>query len=494
MAFLFTAIYAIVFKINGETLLRGIVWFREDLRIHDNTALANAAKHCTDGIIALYIIDIPMLKKHHMANCRIDFILRGLSLLKNDLEALHIPFTILKLTKSDSITANIIKLVHQSQAEALFFNRQYETNEIKRDSQVQTYLNKHSIACYSFDDTVILPPHSLITQQGSYFKVFTPFKNAWYKKFLADEHRLLPALKPQKPIPFKSSDITFELNEFRSTIDPNLWPSGERSAKRKLNTFIKHHLFSYDKNRDFPANDGTSKLSPYLSAGMISPRACFLKAFDANQQELNTGNKGVIAWMIELIWRDFYKHLLVFEPKLSMHRAFQAETEKIIWAYDEKKFIAWQTGNTGIPIVDAAMRQLNTTGWMHNRLRMIVAMFFSKNLFFDWRLGEDYFIRHLIDGDLAANNGGWQWSASTGTDAAPYFRIFNPIRQSERFDPEGIFIRKYCPELNDFDNHAIHAPFDRMPLLAKNTSYPKPIVNLELSRKHAIAAFAKLRH
>jgi deoxyribodipyrimidine photo-lyase len=357
---------------------------------------------------------------------------------------------------------------------------------------VQTYLNKHNIACYSFDDTVILPSESINTQQGSYFKVFTPFKKAWYKQFLANKHRLLPVSKPQKPIPIPSSIVPTALKGFTSAIDPKIWPSGEKSALHKLEIFIKHHLFSYDKNRDFPASDGTSKLSPYLSTGMISPRLCFLKAFDTNQQELDTGNKGAVTWMIELIWRDFYKHLLIAVPKLSMHHAFKPETEKIKWLYDEKKLHAWRSGNTGIPIVDAAMRQLNTTGWMHNRLRMIVAMFFSKNLFFDWRLGEDYFIHHLIDGDLAANNGGWQWSASTGTDAAPYFRVFNPIRQSERFDPEGIFIRTYCPELRDFDNHAIHAPHERMPLLAKNTKYPEPIVNLDVSRKYAIAEFKKI--
>lgn len=466
--------------------MRGIVWFREDLRLHDNRALAHAAKKCADGVIGLYIIDERMWERHHMATCRVEFLLRGLQLLHQNLATLNIPLVI---KHSSSAIDEIITLITQSQAKALFYNRQYEVNELKRDTDIQQQLAKRNIPCFSFDDQVVLAPGSVTTQQGDYFKVYTAFKRAWHTLFLNQPHSLLKPPKAQQPINIITNQA---LSNVKSTIDPELWPSGEQSAMRRLKQFIKKDLFLYDKQRDFPALDTTSKLSPYLSSGMISPRQCFLAAFDANNQELDTGNKGAITWMSELIWRDFYKHLLVAVPRLSMHRAFKPATEKIKWAFNEKKYIAWQLGKTGIPIIDAAMRQLNRMGWMHNRLRMIVAMFFTKNLFFDWRLGEDYFIRHLIDGDLSANNGGWQWSASTGTDAAPYFRIFNPIKQSERFDPRGIFIRKYCPELNDFDDYAIHAPHERMPLLAEQVNYPQPIVDLEISRKHAIEVFKRI--
>jgi deoxyribodipyrimidine photo-lyase len=288
---------------------------------------------------------------------------------------------------------------------------------------------------------------------------------------------------PQLVLPFE---------KFSSPIDSALWPAGEKVAKRHLQHFIQHTLFSYDQTRDYPAIEGTSRLSPYLATGMISPRQCFLAALAANQGELTTGNKGALTWMSELIWREFYKHILVAYPRVSMHLPYRLETKKIDWRYNEKQWLAWQHGNTGYPIVDAAMRQLNTTGWMHNRLRMIVAMFFTKNLFFDWRLGEQYFIEHLIDGDLAANNGGWQWCASTGTDAAPYFRVFNTVTQSERFDEKGKFIRRYCPELTSLSDDTIHDPHGRAPLLVQKLHYPASIVNLALSRKHAIETFKYL--
>jgi deoxyribodipyrimidine photo-lyase len=274
-----------------------------------------------------------------------------------------------------------------------------------------------------------------------------------------------------------------------SHIDSSLWPAGQHISKKRLRHFIDDHLFHYNQERDFPNLHGTSQLSPYLATGMISPRQCFLAALDANQNELDTGNKGAVVWMGELIWREFYKHILVAAPRVSKHKAYKEETDTIWWDHDEKLMLAWQQGQTGYPLIDAAMRQLKTTGWMHNRLRMVVAMFFTKNLFFDWRLGEKYFMSQLIDGDLAANNGGWQWSASTGTDSAPYFRIFNPLRQSERFDPEGKFILQYCPELQDFDKKSIHEPYKIMPLIAAQSQYPRPIIDLKKNRDKVLAAF-----
>ena len=300
-------------------------------------------------------------------------------------------------------------------------------------------------------------------------------------------HYLLPKL--QHTLDIQSSDVPQKLANFSTNI---IWPSGEKEAQRRLKKFIKNDLFNYHKTRDFPALAGTSLLSPYLSAGMISPRQCLLAALMANKGDYDAGNKGAMTWINELIWRDFYKHLLAAIPRLSKHQPYRLETDKLKWHYSEKQLHAWQEGNTGYPIVDAGMRQLKQIGWMHNRLRMIVAMFLTKNLFFDWRLGEDFFIRHLIDGDLAANNGGWQWSASTGTDAVPYFRIFNLLRQSERFDPQGDFIREYCPELRSFDARSIHDPYQRAPTLALKSGYVKPIIDFKASRIATIKAFKAL--
>jgi deoxyribodipyrimidine photo-lyase len=375
----------------------------------------------------------------------------------------------------------------------LYFNRQYEVNESQRDQRVTAALQKQQIAVHSYDDQVILPPGSVLSQQGQPLRIFTPYKRAWYRVFSERTIKQLPAPKAQTPLALslQPAAIPAKLTAFQSTVDPARWPAGQGAASKRLRQFVSHHLFQYDKERDFPALDGTSQLSPYLAAGMISPRQCFLAALEANQMELDTGNAGAVVWMSELIWREFYKHLLVAAPRVSKHKAYLEVTDNIVWDNNEKQLQAWQQGQTGYPLIDAAMRQLNTLGWMHNRLRMVVAMFLTKNLFFDWRLGEKYFMSQLIDGDLAANNGGWQWSASTGTDAAPYFRIFNPIRQSERFDPEGKFILQYCPELAGFNGKSIHEPYESLPLLAAAANYPRPIIGLNDKRSRVLAAYKK---
>lgn len=467
--------------------MKGLVWFREDLRLHDNAALHHASKFCSEGIIGIYIIDTNFWKKHHMAACRVQFILAGLTELSHNLQLRGIPL----LIKSVAKTLDIPKVLHQCvkkyKIEALFFNKQYEIDEKKRDQAIYSHFIP-GIKCYSYDDQVILPPGTVLTQQGKMFSVFTPYKRT-YLKLLLNNQKSVPYYslpKSQSTQNIRSSRVPLRLSDFSSNI---IWPSGEIEAQKRLKKFIKHSLFNYHITRDFPALAGTSLLSPYLSTGMISPRQCLLAALMVNKGEYASGNKGAITWINELIWRDFYKHLLEAIPRLSMHQPYRLETEKLKWRYNSTQLLAWQQGNTGYPIVDAGMRQLNKMGWMHNRLRMIVAMFLTKNLFFDWRLGEDFFIRHLIDGDLAANNGGWQWSASTGIDAVPYFRIFNPTRQSERFDPKGDFIRQYCPELSSFDAYSIHNPYQRAPKLALQSGYPKPIINFKLSRSAAIKAF-----
>lgn len=471
--------------------MKGLIWFREDLRLHDNAALHHASKLCSEGILGLYIIDTCFWKKHHMAACRVQFLLVGLAELSQKLQERNIPLLIKSVKKTSDIPQILHQYIKKYQLDALFFNKQYEIDEKRRDQAVFTYLSQHKIKCYAYDDQVILPPGAILTQQAKMFSVFTPYKRAYLKLLLNNPNSIpnysLP--KSQSTQNIRSSKVPCKLPGFTSTI---IWPSGEMEGQRRLKKFIKQGLLNYHKTRDYPALAGTSLLSPYLSTGMISPRQCLLAALMANKGEFDSGNKGVTTWISELIWRDFYKHLLDVIPRLSMHKPYRLETEKLKWRYNVKQFLAWQQGNTGYPIVDAGMRQLKQMGWMHNRLRMIVAMFLTKNLFFDWRLGEDFFIRHLIDGDLAANNGGWQWSASTGTDAAPYFRIFNPTRQSERFDSKGDFIRQYCPELSSLDARAIHDPYQRAPKLALQSGYPKPIIDFKLSRIATIKAFKSI--
>jgi deoxyribodipyrimidine photo-lyase len=279
----------------------------------------------------------------------------------------------------------------------------------------------------------------------------------------------------------------------RSTSRSDLWPAGEDAAQDRLQTFIEDRIRAYARQRDLPADDATSRLSPYLTIGAISSRRCVQAAVAANHNSLNGRKSGAATWISEIIWREFYRHFLAAFPRVSMNRPFRLRTDKLPWRHDEDQFTAWCQGMTGVPIVDAGMRQLRQTGWMHNRLRMITAMFLSKDLFIDWRWGERHFMRHLIDGDLASNNGGWQWSASTGADAAPYFRVFNPYRQGRRFDPEGDFVHRYVPELAEVPSRCVHDPSLLPARLRSRLDYPEPIVQHAPAAARAVAAFRRLR-
>lgn len=474
--------------------MKSLVWFKKDLRLHDQLALYHACKQGTDGVIGLYIIDPAMWRQHHVAHCHIEFILRGLQTLRADLEEIGIPLIVYNtLDMAQDDASLILEFMQKHKLDALFYNREYEVNEKKRDDQVTQLLTKNNIRVHAFDDQLIIPANQTLKSDNTYFKVFTPFKRHWQQVFRHQASTsLLPKPKINAPIKLASSEIPKILPNVQSRIPSHLWPAGEAAAKERLTTFLRDKIGRYDTERDFPALDNTSKLSPYLALGMISPRECFFSALQYNDNELDTGNRGALTWMSELIWREFYRSILIYVPRVCKNQAYQQKTENLPWSYDENLLQQWQQGMTGFPIVDAAMRQLNSTGWMHNRLRMIVAMFLSKNLFLDWRLGEKYFAENLIDFDFASNNGGWQWSASTGTDAVPYFRIFNPITQSQRFDPEGEFIRQYCPELKAFSIKEIHDPYNKNAKLALASQYPKPIIDYAQSRAKTLLAFKNL--
>jgi deoxyribodipyrimidine photo-lyase len=276
---------------------------------------------------------------------------------------------------------------------------------------------------------------------------------------------------------------------FRSPVDASHWPAGEAAARRRLEQFARTAVGDYHVTRDLPALDGTSALSPYLAAGVLSVRQCLAAAAAANGGRVDEGEPGPVTWVSELAWRDFYQHVLVAFERVSKGRAFKPETEGVRWRSDPDGLARWREGRTGYPIVDAAMRQLAATGWMHNRMRMVTAMFLTKDLLVDWREGERFFMQHLVDGDLGANNGGWQWSASTGTDAQPYFRVFNPSSQSKRYDPDGNYIRHYVPALRGVSTALLHAPEKLSAEVLRHTGYPPRIVDHDRARVRAIEAF-----
>lgn len=466
-----------------------LMWFREDLRIHDNTALYHATHSKQQSVIALYIISSRAWQLHDIASCRVDFILRNLKILSESLHKLNIPLLIRQVDSDQAIPDVILNISQTFNIHAIYCNQQYELDEARRDLAVETLCRKNHIAFFSYTDQVILAPGEVLTAQHNYYSIFTPFKKAWLQQLSQQTLHIFPAPNKQTALEVTSDQVPTKITGFEITINPTLWPAGETVAQQRLQQFINDKITHYDTQRDLPALTGTSQLSPYLTTGVLSPRQCLQAALAANKNQLSTGNSGILTWINELIWREFYKHILHSSPRVSMHQAFKLETEQLKWRNNAKQFDAWCEGKTGYPLIDAAMRQLNQMGWMHNRLRMLVAMFLVKDLWIDWRWGEKYFMQHLIDGDLAANNGGWQWAASTGTDAVPYFRIFNPITQSEKFDPDSEFIRRYCPELASLDNKIIHNPPS---LLRQQLNYPPMLVDHAEARNHALQQFKNL--
>lgn len=470
--------------------MSNLIWFKQDLRIHDNPALYQACQETETGLIAVYLITPKLWRRHDDAAIKIEFWRQQLINLKDDLAELNIP--LLVDTAEQAAEDTLLNYCQKYKIGKVFFNRNHEWDENLRDQAVLKKLQENSIDCDNFLDQCIINPGNLLNKQDKPYTIFTPFKKAWVERIQAESLRIYPKPKKQKALNIESNKIPEHIPGFVTSIDSKLWPSGETAALKRLKTFISERIRNYQKLRDFPYEDGTSCLSPYLTAGSISVKQCLVAALNANEGQFLSGNSGISTWISELIWREFYRHIMVNFPQVCKHEPFQAQTKQLRWDDSPKLLQAWQEGQTGIPIIDAAMRQLNQTGWMHNRLRMITAMFLTKNCFIDWRKGEKYFMQYLIDGDLASNNGGWQWSASTGTDAAPYFRIMNPVTQSQRFDPEGEFIKKFCPELASLDGKIIHDPHTLAPLLINGIDYPKPIVDLKSSRTAAIAKFKGL--
>ena len=463
--------------------MRVVHWFRNDLRLHDNAALAAAAR--SDELVALFVLDPTLLERHHVSPPRRRFLAECLASLAANL-AHHGSRLIVRVGEPRS---EIARLLDETRADRLTFNRDYTPYARRRDAAVRAVAQGRGVVVDEHKDRVVFEHDEIRTRSGGGFVVFTPYRNAWLARYreAPPKPRRVPALPP--PVANLTSAPLPDAATLAAADDATAIPAGgESAALRRLDRFLAGPLRDYARDRDRPDLDATSRLSPHLRFGTISIRRCVERALALAAAERGAA-AGATKWVDELVWREFYAALLAEHPRV-LAGAFRREFAAVVWNDDGPGFRAWCEGRTGYPFVDAAMRQLLQTGWMHNRARMVVASFLSKDLLLDWRAGERIFMRHLVDGDPASNNGGWQWAASTGTDAQPYFRIFNPVLQGERFDPEGAYVRRFVPELRDVDRAFIHKPW-----LAPQPprDYPRPIVDHAERRIAAVARYEAAR-
>ncbi|WP_394246307.1 deoxyribodipyrimidine photo-lyase [Vibrio profundi] len=466
-----------------------IVWFRRDLRTIDNTALIRASE-TGQPTVALFIATPEQWRKHHLAPIQADLIARRLTDLSEELALLNIQLVYREVNDFSDVPQLFTELAAQLSIEHVFANKEYEVNEQKRDQSVASVLNHLGASFQSFDDKCVFAPTSILNKQGQYFKVFTPFKRAWLARFQPPMISK-PQLLPEVELPLQARQwVWSESTEFTyPKVSSEGWVTNSHQIIEQLRAFCTDEVKAYKTQRDFPYLDSTSRLSAYLAIGALSVRQCIARLY--YNQSNGEPTEGEQTWLSELIWREFYQHLLVFEPKLSKGIGFVSWEANITWPGQSEWFEKWKRGETGYPIVDAAMKQLNTTGWMHNRLRMIVASFLTKDLHIDWRWGEAYFMSKLIDGDYAANNGGWQWCASTGCDGQPYFRIFNPTSQGEKFDPEGDFVKHWIPALHDVPKKWVHQPWNSEN--AHMLDYPSPIVDHKAERALTLTLYKEAK-
>ncbi|RJG48132.1 deoxyribodipyrimidine photo-lyase [Motilimonas pumila] len=425
-----------------------LMWFRKDLRLEDNPALFAA---CQQGpTTAVYFVTPEQWRQHHLAPIQADFIFRRLAILTEELAQRGIQLLVEQVDSFSDIEPKLRQLCQMYRVERITANAEIEVNEVKRDEK----LIANGLPLRLFHDTCVLTAGSVATKDGGMYKVFSAFRNNWLQQVRQLELRPLPAPNAVAGAITASQPEAFNY----PTKDSSAWSVETETIYRQLNDFLDSGILHYHNQRDIPAIAGTSQMSVYLALGVVSVKSCVHQVLMRYPYALDDKSSGPFCWLNELAWREFYRHWLQLKPDLCKGVNFQELAAGIVWQQDEVGLQAWRAGRTGYPLVDAAMKQLVQTGWMHNRLRMVTASFLTKHLLINWRLGEQFFMQHLIDGDLAANNGGWQWAASTGCDAQPYFRIFNPTTQSEKFDPQGHFIRKYLPETAVFDNKTIHLP------------------------------------
>ncbi|KAF9818336.1 hypothetical protein IEO21_02851 [Rhodonia placenta] len=520
-----------------------VYWMRiEDLRTRDNRALAQASEQAREDhvpLIALFVLSPHDYIAHDRSARRIDFTLRNLRCIRSSLAELHVPLYTTTHTPRTNIPSYVLSLLNEWNATRLYANVEYEVDELRRDIKVCELAREKKVACTFVHDKCIIPPGKVLTKGEKGYTVYSPFLRAWTphltpSKGEADPLACAPSPAANSPsihnhpvygklfdqsVPDEVDGFSLQDTEERDRIR-TCWPAGEDAAKEILERFVNtmarseqmgavnplsngakvptknptkdSRIGKYKDARDKVDADTTSRLSPYLAAGVISARECIratmqLSASKAPKVDVSR-DTGSGRWVQEIAWRDFYTHVVALFPRVSMGRPFQEKLSSIKWEADTAgdHLQAWKDGRTGVPIVDAGMRQALAMGWMHNRVRMVAAMYLVKDLMIDWRLGEKHFMETLIDGDLASNNGGWQWSASTGVDPAPYFRIFNPYTQSQKADPTGDYIRYFVPELANVRGADIHNP---PPALADKLGYPRPLVKHDEARQRAIRRY-----
>ncbi len=468
-----------------------VVWFRRDLRVDDNPALIEAVRSGA-AVIPLFVVDTKLISALPSDGAAFDLQAGALRELE-DMIRRRGGTLLLRHGDGEDVHRSVIR---DFQPSALYFNRDYEPSARTRDERIIRLYRTAGIDVRTFKDAVIFEPDEVLTVDGRPYVVFTPFANTW-KRLPAPSPRSAPRRIRTPELSGGGVPDARSLGR-KTAVSAPIATGGERAARKRWEWFLRNGLANYDRGRDLPAIDGTSRMSPYLRFGTISVR----RMVEDVREAIDAGDAAASAsarkYLDELIWREFYQAVLYHFPRVTTGN-FRQQFDALRWRTNSRYFEAWKEGRTGVPLVDAGMRQLNETGWMHNRMRMVVASFLTKDLLIDWKRGEKYFASKLLDADTAANNGGWQWAASTGVDPKP-LRIFNPRLQGERYDPEGDYIRRYVPELEDVPTEFIHAPHEMPGQLQHELRcvigrrYPAPIVD------HASAAaiyrklFASVKH
>jgi deoxyribodipyrimidine photo-lyase len=447
---------------------------RRTFRIADNAPLWNAVAFAAEVIPFVVLSESP---SYRISSHRRLFIRGAVRSLAADLAARGSNLAVLHGAAPEAIAA----FVRRNGIEAVYASRVFDRKSLERDALIASALTSVGCRFFTVNSSTLFDPGEIRTAAGEPYRVFTPFSNA----VLSRANEIEPPFPPPKLIrtpEFHGAKDIMEATGF-ALYNPQ---AGEHQALDRLESFVASGIESYATDRDIPSNDGTSGLSPYLANGCIGIRTVYFRALKAREIASPPVIRNINVFLKELLWREFYYHVLAAFPYV-IERSFKPQFERLAWSTNQAHFSAWREGRTGFPIVDAGMRQLKREGWMHNRVRMIAASFLVKDLHIDWRKGESFFFDNLIDADIASNNGGWQWTAGTGTDAAPYFRVFNPIAQSERFDPHGAYIRKYIHELSFVPDACIHQPSR----LNNVDSYPRPIVDHRREREVTLQLYGR---
>ncbi len=476
-----------------------LLWFRADLRLADNPALANAVNR-GEPVVPVFILDDEDAHAWASGGASRWWLHGSLEALDRDLRKIGGPGLILRRGPAEPAIAG---LVAETCANAVVWNRRYEPWAVTRDARIRAALHAQGVEAESFNATLLCEPTDFANLQGQPYKVFTPFWKALRATILpptpiAAPKHLSPLAKAPAGDPLESWALRPTQPDWAGGLDV-LWTPGEAGAQARLDDFVDNAMLAYRERRNLPGEAGTSRLSPHLHFGEIGPWQVWRAATTAAAAQ--TGDPfpaGVETFLSEIAWREFAAHLLFHFPTIPV-APLRPEFARFPWRSDPAALIAWQKGLTGYPIIDAGMRELWTTGWMHNRVRMIVASFLIKHLLLDWREGEAWFWDTLVDADLASNAASWQWVAGSGADAAPYFRIFNPITQGEKFDPDGLYVRRWVPELARLPNDLLHAPWTASALelsagrVRLGVDYPHPIVDHAVARARALAALSSLK-